>query len=43
MLIQYTLDNDVATGDYKSMFNMVIILLSLQLVQSKAQYIHTNN
>ena len=41
MLIQYTLDNDVATGDYKSMFNMVIILLSLLLVHSIAQYIHT--
>lgn len=41
MLIQYTLDNDVASGDYKSMFNMVIVLLVLLLVHSIAQYVHT--
>lgn len=41
MLIQYTLDNDVASGDYKSMFNMVILLLVLLLVHSIAQYVHT--
>lgn len=41
ILIQYTLDHDVANGDYQSMVNMMIILLVLLIVQSAAQYIHT--
>jgi ATP-binding cassette, subfamily B, multidrug efflux pump len=41
MLIQYTLDNDVAAGDYEGMFNMVILLLLLLVFHSLAQYAHT--
>jgi len=40
-LIQYTLDNDVANGDYAGMVNMMWILLGLLFFQSIAQYIHT--
>ncbi|MEO8471289.1 MAG: ABC transporter ATP-binding protein [Chryseolinea sp.] len=40
-LIQYTLDNDVATGNYRGMLNMMITLLILLIVNSIAQYIHT--
>jgi len=40
-LIQYTLDNDVATGNYKAMVNMMIVLMLLLVVHSIAQYIHT--
>jgi ATP-binding cassette subfamily B protein len=40
-LIQYTLDNDVAFGDYAGMVNMMWILLGLLVFQSIAQYIHT--
>lgn len=40
-LIQYTLDNDVAEGNYQAMVNMMIILLGLLVFQSIAQYIHT--
>jgi ATP-binding cassette, subfamily B, multidrug efflux pump len=41
LLIQWTLDNDVASGDYPAMLRMMIILLVLLLVQSVAQYVHT--
>src|SRR5688572_11816504 len=41
LLIQYTLDNDVAFGDYQGMVVMMIILLSLLFFQSIAQYVHT--
>ncbi len=41
LLVQYTLDNDVAFGDYQGMVNMMIILFGLLIVQSVAQYIHT--
>ncbi|MFZ6014648.1 MAG: ABC transporter ATP-binding protein [Bacteroidota bacterium] len=41
ILIQYTLDNDVATGNYRSMVVMMIVLLGLLILQSLAQYIHT--
>ena len=41
LLIQYTLDNDVAFGDYQGMVVMMIILLSLLVFQSIAQYMHT--
>lgn len=41
VLIQYTLDNDVAVGNYEGMVNMIMILVGLLIVQSIAQYIHT--
>lgn len=41
LLVQYTLDNDVAFGDYQGMVNMMIILFGLLIVQSIGQYIHT--
>jgi ATP-binding cassette subfamily B multidrug efflux pump len=41
MLIQRTLDKDVASGDYNGMVWMMLILLGLLFVQSIAQYIHT--
>jgi ATP-binding cassette, subfamily B, multidrug efflux pump len=40
-LIQYTLDHDVANGDYQAMVRMMIILFGLLVFQSIAQYIHT--
>jgi len=41
LLVQWTLDTDVAAGDYGGMLQMMIILLVLLLVQSVAQYVHT--
>jgi ATP-binding cassette, subfamily B, multidrug efflux pump len=41
LLVQITLDDDVASGDYNGMLQMVIILLVLLVVQSVVQYIHT--
>src|SRR3989337_3533841 len=41
ILIQYTLDKDVAVGDYNAMVLMMIILLGLLVAHSIAQYIHT--
>jgi ATP-binding cassette subfamily B protein len=41
ILIQHTLDNDVALGDFEGMVTMIIILIVLLIVQSIAQYIHT--
>ena len=40
-LIQYTIDNDVASGDYAGMVNVMILLLVLLIVHSIAQYAHT--
>jgi ATP-binding cassette subfamily B protein len=40
-LIQYTLDNDVAVGNYQGMVNMMIILSGLLLFNSIVQYGHT--
>jgi ATP-binding cassette subfamily B multidrug efflux pump len=40
-LIQYTLDHDVANGDYRAMVRMMIVLFALLIFQSIAQYIHT--
>ena len=40
-LIQFTLDEHVAFGQYWSMVNVIIILLVLLVVQSVAQYAHT--
>lgn len=41
ILIQYTLDNDVAVGNYQGMVSMMVILLGLLVLHSIAQYIHT--
>lgn len=41
ILIQYTIDNDVAFGDYAGMVNIMIILVILLLINSIAQYAHT--
>jgi ATP-binding cassette subfamily B protein len=41
MLIQWTLDHEVAMGDYEGMVWMILLLLGLLIVQSVAQYIHT--
>ncbi len=41
MLIQYTLDEDVAEGDYNGMVWMMVILVGLLIVQSIGQYVHT--
>ncbi len=41
MLIQTTLDEDVAEGDYNGMVWMMVILVGLLIVQSIGQYIHT--
>lgn len=40
-LIQYTIDNDVAYGDYAGMVNIMMLLLVLLVVHSIAQYAHT--
>ncbi|HEY0740693.1 MAG TPA: ABC transporter ATP-binding protein [Chryseosolibacter sp.] len=40
-LIQYTLDHDVAEGNYQAMVNMMILLMALLVFQSIAQYVHT--
>lgn len=40
-LVQYTLDHDVARGDYAGMVNMMILLLVLLAVHTLAQYAHT--
>lgn len=41
LLVQWTLDRDVAQGDYDGMVTMMLILLGLLVVQSVAQYAHT--
>lgn len=41
LLIQWTLDNDVAEGDYEGMVWMMVLLVGLLVVQSLAQYVHT--
>ncbi len=41
LLVQWTLDGDVAEGDYNGMVIMMGVLLGLLLVQSAAQYVHT--
>lgn len=40
-LIQKTIDNDVAYGDYEGMVNMIIILVILLVGQALVQYLHT--
>lgn len=40
-LIQYTLDNDVAAGNYEGMVQMMWVLMGLLVFHSVVQYIHT--
>ncbi len=41
ILIQYTIDNDVANGDYEGMLVMVLLLFAMLIIQAFAEYIHT--
>lgn len=41
ILIQYTIDNDVAYSNYAGMVNIMVLLLGLLIVHSIAQYAHT--
>ena len=41
LLVQWTLDGDVAAGNYNGMVRMMILLFALLIVQSVVQYIHT--
>lgn len=41
ILILYTIDNDVALGNYQGMVYMMLLLLALLIVQAAAEYIHT--
>ena len=40
-LIQLTIDNDVANGDYKGLVDMIYLLIGLLIIQAIIQYIHT--
>jgi len=40
-LIQSTIDNDVASGDYQGLVNMITILVGLLVMQAIVQYLHT--
>ncbi len=40
-LIQLTLDNDVAKGDYPGLVNMTLFLIGLLFLQAIIQYLHT--
>ncbi len=41
LLIQYTLDNDVANGDYWGMVKIMVLILGLLVMHSGIQYVHT--
>jgi len=41
LLIQYTLDNDVANGDYYGMVQVMLLIFGLLILHSAFQYIHT--
>jgi ATP-binding cassette subfamily B multidrug efflux pump len=41
ILIQYTIDHNVAAGDYQGMVYMMMLLLGLLVLQAFAEYIHT--
>lgn len=41
ILIQYTIDHDVATGDYQQMVYMMLLLLVMLVGQAFMEYIHT--
>jgi ATP-binding cassette subfamily B multidrug efflux pump len=40
-LIQSTIDNDVANGDYQGLVDMIYLLIGLLIIQAIIQYIHT--
>lgn len=40
-LIQLTIDNQIASGDYDGMLRMIVFLVGLLMVQSITQYFHT--
>jgi ATP-binding cassette subfamily B multidrug efflux pump len=40
-LIQKTIDEDVAFGDYQGMVNMIMVLVVLLIAQALVQYLHT--
>ncbi len=41
LLIQYTLDHDVANGDYYGMVQIMLLIFGLLILHSVFQYIHT--
>ena len=41
LLIQLTLDNYVAFGDYAGLINMILIMVGLLILQAIVQYLHT--
>ncbi len=41
VIIQRTIDNNVANGDYPGLVNMILLLLGLLIVQAIIQYLHT--
>lgn len=41
LLIQYTLDHDVANGDYQGMVRVMLLIFALLVIQSVFQYVHT--
>ncbi len=41
ILIQYTIDNHVAFGDYAGLVTIIVILIGLLILHSVAQYAHT--
>jgi len=43
LLIQYTLDRDVVTGNYSGMVNVMLLILALLVVQSIFQYVFEDN
>lgn len=40
-LISKTIDNDVATGNYQGLVNMIILLICLLMMHAIVQYLHT--
>ena len=40
-LIQYTLDNHVALGNYEALVTMILVLISILMMQGIVQYLHT--
>ena len=40
-VIQYTIDNDVAQGDYNGLVKMILLLVGLLVFQAIIQYLHT--
>ena len=41
ILIQKTIDNEVANGDYQGLVNMIALLIGLLVAQAIIQYLHT--